>query len=150
MAVNWGSAILSGAIRTIPLATGFVTWTAARSRGWGSWGSAFAASGMAVLSGIGASLLEGRVATQSLESAVAATLNLSGVRGLGQSVMTPGDIRRAGYFGQTLAVPGDIRRAGYFNGLSTGATQNVPRRMQYAPRGPIGAIQVSREFHRYS
>jgi hypothetical protein len=147
MAVNWGSAILSGAIRTIPLATGFVAWTAARNRGWGNWGSAFAASGVAVLSGVGAAILESQVASASLEDVITAQLGISGI---GQNVATPGDIRRAGYFGQTLAVPSDIRRAGYFNGLSTGATQRVPRRMQYTPRGPLGAIQVSREFRRYS
>ena len=141
MSINWGSAILSGAIRTIPLATGLVAWTAARDRGWGSWGSAFAASGVAVAAGVGAYLLEGQVASQSLEGAVQAQFGLSGLT-------TPDDIRRAGYFGQTISTPEDVRRAGYFGRL--GGAQRVPQQARFTPRGPLGALQVSRSFRRYS
>lgn len=72
--MDFGRMLLYGAIRTIPLATGFGVWGMAKDKGIGTLGSAVAASGTAVLAGGLAMWLEREVAEDEVLDTVEANL----------------------------------------------------------------------------
>lgn len=72
--MDFGRMLLYGAIRAIPLATGFGVWGMAKDKGIGTLGSAVAASGTAVLTGGLAMWLEREVAEDEILDTVEANL----------------------------------------------------------------------------
>ena len=132
MTIDWGYVAMTGAVRTIPLAVGFGTLSAVKNRGWGNWGSAFAASGAALVAGVGALWLENQLAGRQAASAIqemfgegAAAMGMSGI-GQRRVVRRRPANRRFRGLGQPIMTPGDVTRAGYFTGLGRAYSQRVP------------------------
>lgn len=114
--MDWTKTLVVGALRSLPIVGSFAAYQMGQQRGWGTWGSALAAGGAALATSLGASVAENYYLYGTTE------LSMSGIRG----VMTPGD----------------VRRAGYFNGIGQRVPANV--RSHWGSRGRVGLIDVSR------
>lgn len=137
--MNVGSSIVRGLLGAVPIVGGFAAYTATRERGWGTWGSAFAAAGAAIAGAVGGGLAQGLLE----ESGAISGIQVTRRRVAGWE--TPRDLRRSGnlYGLRGWETPGDLRRSGNLYGLrGQGVPANVSQ--NWRSKGALGLTEVRR------
>lgn len=108
--------VLHGLVGMVPLATAFGTYTLTRKRRWGTIGSAIAAAGAGMTTGVAAYWVERQFAEDESGTVTESEFSLSGVRGLSgvRDYMSPSMRRNLYGFPNMglVSVSRDFRRYG--------------------------------------
>jgi len=154
---NFMYTLARAALRVTPLATGLVTFVKGQDEGWGKTKAAFAASGVALVVGIGETVLEERLtmhqfkgvidenAPEGLVDAFKSVAHKFGISGLSYSQAqslaegqrVPGRVKRP-YVGFTM----DDVNAGTYG------QRVIPQARNYHT-STIGMLEVSPKFQRF-